>query len=149
MSESAVIQRLLTQCEEYIAVLRAMRKVDLAGYERDKALQWQVERGLQLAAQACIDIGDELLFRMGEAEPETAPGIFLSLRSLGFLDPDLADSLAACVRFRNILVRARADLDAAEVFRHWSHDLACYERFCTRARDWLLGRGAPGSPTVP
>lgn len=114
-----------------------MPAVTEAEFLADVGLQWQVERGLQLATQACIDMADEILFQLEMEEPETAADTFHTLRGAGWLEPELADRLVECVGFRNVLVHDYVDLDHSETFRHWQQDLPDYERFCARVRAWL------------
>jgi uncharacterized protein YutE (UPF0331/DUF86 family) len=123
-----------------------MQTVSEAQFCTDVGLQWQVERGLQLATQSCIDLADEIIFQLEMEEPETAADAFHSLRGAGLLEPELADRLVECVGFRNVLVHDYADLDLSETFRHWQQDLPCYERFCAWVRAWLLRAEVDSSP---
>lgn len=135
------------KCEGYVARLRAMQTVNEEQFLADAGLQWQVERGLQLATQACIDMADEILFQLEKEEPETAADAFYALRAADLLEANLADQLVECVGFRNVLVHDYADLDLAETFRHWQRDLSCYERFCRLVRAWITGTAPAATPT--
>lgn len=137
MSDTATIRRLLTRCEEYVRRLRAIEEVTEAEFRTNPGLQWQVERGLQLATQVCTDISDEIIFQIELEEPETAADSFHALRAAGLLSHELATRLVECVKFRNVLVHDYADLDLGLAYRHWREDLACYEQFCKVVRAWL------------
>ena len=115
-----------------------MQTVSEAQFLSDPGLQWQMERGLQLATQACIDLADEMLYQLEMEEPETAADAFHALRAAGLLGPELTDRLVECVQFRNVLVHDYADLDPSQTFRHGQQDLAYFERFCTAVRDRML-----------
>lgn len=140
MDPTANIRRLLDRCEEYVRELREMQGPTQAEFQASRRLQWQVERGLQLATQASIDISDDVLFQLGLPEPDTAADTFRALHDAGVIEADLARELIAAARFGNVLVHDYADLDLSGVYRRWHQDLDHYEAFCRAVRAHLEGQ---------
>jgi uncharacterized protein YutE (UPF0331/DUF86 family) len=56
-----VVRRKLVAIEQTVSRLRAWQPVTVERLESDLLLQWAVERGLQVAAEALFDLGSHLL----------------------------------------------------------------------------------------
>ena len=109
----ARIQRL----EELLAVLEEIRE---GGKERllsDHHVQLETERALQVAIQACIDIGAQLVAELALRAPDDYRGIFERLEQAGKLDARLARQLGDAAGLRNVLVHGYLDVDRE---RLWS-----------------------------
>lgn len=132
----ARIQRL----EELLAVLEGIRE---GGKERllaDHHVQLETERALQVAIQACIDIGAQLVAELALRAPDDYRGIFERLQEAGRLDARLARRLGDAAGLRNVLVHGYLDVDRE---RLWSAlaELDDLREFCSGAAR-LLENGA-------
>lgn len=75
-----------------------------------------LERHLQLAIQAAIDIAVHVLSEDVDRTPESYGHAFLLLVEAGVVDPDLGARLKDAAGLRNILVHDYRDLDPLRVW---------------------------------
>lgn len=93
--------------------LEALARVERSGREAfvsDDVLRLQGERALQLAIQACIDVGAHLVAAWGLGPAEDYGDVFERLARGGGLERSLADRLKRAAGQRNLLVHAYLDL---------------------------------------
>ena len=64
-----------------------------------------------LVAEVAIDVGQHVIASEGLRAPVSFAGVFEELGRGGWPPPNLASSLAAMARFRNLLVHGYADVD--------------------------------------
>lgn len=102
--------------EEYISDLENVKDTSLQEFTDNKILRRFVERTLQLAMEACLDIGSHVISASGFREPHFGRDVFLILAENGWLDRDLSDRLQSMAGFRNVLVHDYATLDDEVVF---------------------------------
>jgi len=100
----------LTHLDELLAELDAIREAGRDAYAAEWRTRLAAEHALQLAIQACIDVGAHLVSELGLKAPADYRGVFESLCPAG-LDPGLAERLAAATGMRNILVHGYLDVD--------------------------------------
>lgn len=84
-----------------------------------------------LAAEVAIDAGQHVIASEGLAVPATFAGVFEELQQGGWLSDELAASMSAMARFRNLLVHGYADVDddrVMEILHTRLGDLAEFRR---------------------
>ena len=97
--------------ERRVSLLQTLRAVGREGYLGDLALQAQVERHLQIALQAAIDVALHVV-SSGPGRPVEGYGdAFLALGERGVLEPGLARRLRVAAGLRNVLVHGYTDVD--------------------------------------
>jgi len=101
----------LARLARELALLDDARQIGRDAYLADEALQQRVERALQVAIQACIDIATHFVASWGLGAPEGYADVFERLRLSGELDGELAEALMGAVGQRNLLVHAYLDID--------------------------------------
>lgn len=106
----------LDRLEWLVERLEEVRAGGEQAYMADERVRAMTERWLQLAIQACIDIGAQLVSELSVDPPSDYAGVFRALATAGHIEPDLADRLARAAGQRNILVHMYLDIDDAEVF---------------------------------
>lgn len=121
MVDAESITDRLERLERLIELLADVRSGGKQDYLADERLRAATERWLQLAEQACIDLGAHLVSELSAPPPADYAGIFRSLADAGQLDPQLASQLIAMARQRNILVHAYLDIDDEIVFESLDH----------------------------
>lgn len=124
------LERLIEQLEE-------VRASGEGAYLADDRVRAMTERWLQLAIQACIDVGAQLVSELSADAPADYAGVFRALAEAGHLDAGLADRLARAARMRNLLVHMYLDLDHRRVFAALSEldDLRAFARAAQRIAD--------------
>ena len=103
--------------EGYLKKLRrlsAQTKIDV--FLSDSDLQDIVERNLQLAIEALLDIGQHIIASSGWEPAEEYADIFTILREHGVLSDALFTRIRKMAGFCNLLVHGYALLDHEQVF---------------------------------
>lgn len=75
----------------------------------------------QTALEACIDAAHHLLADQGLGVPASNADAFRKLAAAGLLAEELARTMAAAARFRNVLVHDYAEVDDTKVVDHLQH----------------------------
>lgn len=90
-----------------------------------------VERKLQLAAQACIDLGNHLISHFGFETPKDYKEIFEILAKEGVISKNLCSNMKKIAGFRNILVHDYLSIDVRKVAEVLSSGLDDFDDFST------------------
>lgn len=113
-----VIASRLKILAEYVDELRVYREraTSFRVYQDDKMLRRAVERSLQVAIEACLDIGRRLIALEGFRYPEDNKDVFQILAEEEVVPRQLLPSLIEMARFRNLIVHDYAQIDDARVY---------------------------------
>lgn len=137
MVDRDLIRRKLAELEQYVGQVAEYRNLSVDGYRADWKTQRIVERTLQMAIEACIDVASHAVSDRGLPVPSTYAETFETLARAGLLPPDLARVMADMTGFRNIVVHDYTRVDAATVVRVLRDHLGDFERFRAAALGWL------------
>ena len=85
-------------------------------YVKDIRLKKAIERSLQVAIEACLDIGRRLIALEGFRYPEDNKDVFQVLQEEEVVSQELLLSLVDMTRFRNLIVHDYARIDDAKVY---------------------------------
>lgn len=133
------IEEQLRSLEQDLRKLRQMAGKDRAAYLADEDAQIIVERKLQTATEACVNIGNHLIATLGLDLAEDYASVFQSLGRAHLLSPDLAEAMADMARFRNLLVHLYWRVDHARVHEGLADRLRTLEGFREQIRRFLEG----------
>lgn len=143
--DTTVIAMRLRKLDGYLRALRQLQAVPLDEYLADDDIQTIVERKLQLAIQACMDIASYLIGQLGLTAPDEPHNVFAVLGQEGVVGEQLAGRMVGMVRFRNILVRDYLDIDSALVHRSLTGELDDFDQFSREIIARFLSAGlSPG-----
>jgi uncharacterized protein YutE (UPF0331/DUF86 family) len=117
--------------EEYLKSLREHEKIEKDELENSDVLLTYVERKLQLAAQASIDLGNHLISYFGFKTPKDYKEIFEILSKEGVISKDLSANMKRIAGFRNILVHDYLSIDAGKVAEVVNRGLRDFDDFST------------------
>ena len=132
----------LAKLEEVVDRLREIAVVDRDDFLRDYRSQWLAERGLELAAQPVLDIGNHILAgEFGESATEYE-GILKGLGARAVLSPALGKRLQGLGGFRNILVHGYLGIDAEKVFAALQRSASDFTDFEAEILAWLDRRAS-------
>lgn len=137
-----VIRARLKKLDEYQRSLLRFQNLPLDEYAQDEDIQAIVERRLQLAIQACIDIASYLIARERFKVPDDEPNVFLVLSQESIIDSELARRMKGMVNFRNILIHEYLDIDHEVVHHHLTHNLEDLDRFAKAIVEYLDRRAS-------
>ncbi len=117
--------------EDELARLEQVRALDREQYLDDVDLQHVVERALQIAIQACIDIGAHLVAVWGFGVAEDYADVFTRLSQRAGLDGALAERMKAAAGQRNMLVHVYLEIDHTKIWEKLSEveDLRAFARW--------------------
>jgi uncharacterized protein YutE (UPF0331/DUF86 family) len=123
----------LSVCLQKLEPFKKQKKEELLG---DPYLQDIIERNLEVAAQAVIDIANRIISIDRLEKPRDYYEAILRLGEVGILPIDFAQKLAPIAGFRNILVHSYLDINWDEVYNNLSqiHDLT---RYMDHVKTWM------------
>lgn len=117
------LKKKLAQLENYIQVVRAMRKKPQVEYIPTSDTEDLAERRLEKAMQCAIDIASYIVARHAMGSPSQYKDIFFFLGRAGVLPPDLTDRLERMAGFRNNLVHEYEAIDTKRVYQAVQYDI--------------------------
>ncbi len=116
MVDADRIGQRLDRLEHLLERLEEVRREGEDAYLADERLRATTERWLQLAIQACVDIGAQLAAELSVRPPSDYAGVFLNLAEAEMVPKELAERLAAAARQRNVLVHMYLDIDDRAIY---------------------------------
>jgi uncharacterized protein YutE (UPF0331/DUF86 family) len=111
MVDAARLTRILTRIRQDLATLERYAATDRDQVLSDAAALGHAKYSFVTMLEGCIDAGQHVCASEGYGPPATNADAMLTLARNGVLDDDLGASMAAAVRFRNVLVHGYADVD--------------------------------------
>jgi uncharacterized protein YutE (UPF0331/DUF86 family) len=137
MIDEDVVARRLLAMNEALQELQRPAAADERALASDPVLRAAVERWLQVAIEACIDLADHLVASEGWTPPESARAAFSALAAHDRLDRELAERLSGAAALRNILVHDYVSIDLARLARVVRDDLPDLRAFAVIASKWI------------
>ena len=137
MVDADVVARKLLSLNEALRELQRPEAANVASLTGDPVLRAAVERWLQVAVEACIDIGFHVVASEGWTPPQSARASFLSLAAHGKLALELAQRLGLAASLHNVLVHDYALLDLERVAKVVRDDLGDLRLFAAAAAGWI------------
>jgi len=110
------VRRRIREMTRRVEILERLRTHGRKGLLGDPDLQAQVERHLQLALQAAIDVATHLVAEDTAETPEEYGATFVLLVGAGVLDKDLAERLRSSAGLRNVLVHMYLEVDLERIW---------------------------------
>ena len=133
---SDVVRKKLLQIDQATSRLRSWLPVTLKTLQTDPKLQWAIERGLQVAAEALFDTGNHILASEFQESVDQYREVPTRLVARGVLTAETAERLASLSGFRNVLVHDYAEIDLAKI--HAGLDrLDDFDAFVADIERWL------------
>ena len=137
MVDRDLLRRKLTELAEYVTQVSEYRALTVERYRADWKTQRVVERTLQMAIEACLDVAGHVLADRGLRAPSTYAETFEILVQAGLMSPDLGRLMVEMTGFRNIIVHEYTRIDAQVVIRILHDHLDDFRRFEAAALGWL------------
>jgi len=119
--------------------LEPLREKEKEELRADPYLQDIVERNLEVAAQACLDIANRIISLEQLEKPRDYYEAILRLGEAKILPEDFARRFAPIAGFRNVLVHEYLDIDWDEVYENLQELEDLYE-FAEHVRAWMRRR---------
>lgn len=113
----------ISRLEEICLKIQKLQKiVTKKKFLTDDIIQKAIERYLQIAIEAAIDICDHIINDAGLRKPADYKDAILILGEAGILSNTFAQRFSHAAGFRNVLVHDYVDIDAKKVFDHFKND---------------------------
>ncbi|MBU4251972.1 MAG: DUF86 domain-containing protein [Candidatus Omnitrophica bacterium] len=137
MVDVSVIRRILASLNETLEHLKSKQGVFFEEYKRDRDIQAIVERKLETAIQACIDIGNHIVAQENLGSPSDYGEIFLILAQKGIINGEQAEKIIRMAGFRNIIIHEYRDILIEKVYDVFQNRLADFYEFARIILDYL------------
>jgi uncharacterized protein YutE (UPF0331/DUF86 family) len=98
------------------------------------------ERNLQIAIEACLDIGKIIISQKGLPEPQDYRGVFLALAQAHIIRSETTRFLADMAGTRNILVHGYDKVDDSLIYGILKRHLNDFDVFIAEVRDNYLSK---------
>lgn len=132
----AVRQRLL-KLEESISRLEVLGRSDRVTLRTNFREAWAAERGLQIAAETILDVGNHILSAHFGESARDYEDVITQLAARSVLDEGLRTRLKGLGGFRNVLVHGYLELDPDRVADYLAKAPADFAEFVRAVRQWL------------
>jgi uncharacterized protein YutE (UPF0331/DUF86 family) len=117
MSDSKdIIEQKISTLLEKIERLKKFREISFNEFSENLDIKDIVERNLQIAIEACIDIGKVIISDMNLREPTDNKGVFKVLAENGIIIQESLDFLMPMAGTRNVLVHGYDKIDETVIF---------------------------------
>lgn len=137
------IERRLERLKGCLLELEPLKTRTSDEFASDPYLKDIVERNLEVAAQACINIANRIISMEQLEKPRDAHGAIEMLGTVDILPRELAKRLAPIAGLRNILVHEYLEIDWDEVLRNLQRMGDLYA-FMEHIKRWLKDRTCSG-----
>ncbi len=137
MVDRELMLRKLADLEEYLRQVSEYQAITVEEYRRDWKIQRIVERTLQMAIEACVDIANHVIADRRLRVPGTYAEVFEVLGHADLLPADLRDLMVKMVGFRNVIVHEYARTDPALVVGILRDHLGDFTRFRAAVLSWI------------
>jgi len=137
MTNPDVVARRLLALNDALRELARPACGDAEALVRDAMLRAAVERWLQVAVEAAIDIAHHVVAARGWTPSPTARSAFTTLAGHGLLEPAHASRLARAAALRNVLVHEYIAVDLVQLAHIVAHDLTDLRTFAAAAATWI------------
>ena len=141
MGEDEVILERLFLLRDEVTYLKHERDGlrTFQAYRDNKRLRKAIERSLQVAVEACLDIGRRVIALEGFRYPENNQDVFRVLAEEEVVWANLLPTLLEMARFRNLIVHDYARIDDARVYGILKKRLGDFDTFAEAVRAYLEG----------
>lgn len=132
----AIRQRLL-KLEEAVARLEELGRSDRTLLRTSFRDAWAAERGLQLAAEILLDVGNHILSAHFGESARDYEDVIAQLAARGVIDEAVRARLKGVGGFRNVLVHGYLEVDPDRVADYLARAPSDFSAFLAVIRAWL------------
>ncbi len=137
MVNQDIVLRLLNNIEGYISDLRNADDITHNKYLIDVRMQRFVERTLQIAVEACLDVAHHIISDEGWREPSSYADAFVVLAENSVISDSDAKTYRLMAQFRNRIVHYYEKVDPEQVFAVFAGHLDDFDSYVETVRSWI------------
>jgi uncharacterized protein YutE (UPF0331/DUF86 family) len=109
--------------DEFLAILKGMRKTPIDKFLKDKILIGSAKYYLQVSIECCLDIANHIIAAEGFRAPKDYADSFKVLEEQDVFNEDLGMKLRQMAKFRNRLVHLYGEIDDSYAYEFIKKDL--------------------------
>ncbi len=111
-----VIRKRLSKLDEYLQILRGLKKYSLEEFLSEPEHYASVERFLHMAIETTIDMGGHVVSELGLGEANWYSDIAAIMEEKGYISAELREKWIRMIGFRNVLVHQYIEVDRKIVY---------------------------------
>ncbi len=127
----------LEKLKEYVSILETLKSTSEDELKTDFVKKGAIERYLQLAIEACIDIAELIISDQRFKTPETAKDAIKILGEKGIISKEFADRFSKAAGFRNILIHDYLEIDYKQLLTSLKTNLTDFDTFIRSILEFL------------
>lgn len=128
--QKLTLSQKIAELQQLTKTLRLLqKKINRKQFLAEDFIRRAIERYLQLAIEATLDISDQIINEENLRKPTEYKDNILILGEQGILPKNFAVRFSRAAGFRNILVHDYVRLDKEKVYEHFKKDAADIEKF--------------------
>lgn len=127
----------LSKLKEFVDFLKIYKGITVEELTQSAEKRGAIERYLQLAAEACLDIAELIIADQRLTQPTKASEAIEILGKHNVINPEFSKYFAKIAGFRNILIHEYVDIDYKEVADKVNNRLGDFERFAEEVANFL------------
>ena len=136
--DQEIILKRLEKLNQYVQFLNELLKQPKSQFVSDPFVHGNAERYLQLAIQACMDIGNHILSNIKSKTPEEYRDIFIFMGENKIISEELADKMAPLAGLRNILVHDYLDINLDKIYLLLKNNLSDFNQLGNEISKYVL-----------
>ncbi|MHC5024962.1 MAG: type VII toxin-antitoxin system HepT family RNase toxin [Planctomycetota bacterium] len=137
LADTEVVRDRINRIRKYVRELRVFSEISLESFRQNTERQYAVLHALQMAIEACIEIGTHICAADSLGVPSSYAETFQFLEHGGCLTADLASDLRAMARFRNRIVHFYWEMDPDQVYLILRDRLGDFDRYAKAIEEYL------------
>ncbi|WP_291320099.1 DUF86 domain-containing protein [Desulfonatronospira sp.] len=137
MVNQDIVLRLLASIEGFVSDLRQAEDITYQRFMHNIRDQRFVERTLQIAVEACMDVAHHIISDEKWREPDSYADAFSVLAENGVITMEQAERYALMARFRNRIVHYYEKVEPEQVFAIFKKHLGDFDDFAASIRNWM------------
>lgn len=123
--------------EQNVSALKKIAGIPFSEFQEDPLIFPASERMLQVAIEACLDIGSHIISAIGARRPKDYADIIKILAEEKILTDEYANKIMRMAGFRNRLVHLYLDVDIGEVYRIIQENLDDFAEFVKQVKGFV------------
>jgi len=137
MIDKEKFAKIINDLEDYLRKLSELQRHDLKSFLSDWKIHDLVERNLQLAIQATLDLGEMIISEFCFKKPDSYKDIARILVENKVIPFDFQFTFEDLAGFRNVLVHEYLDLDLERVYEHLQKDPEKIRKFIKHIKEFI------------
>ena len=143
VADPEIVRERCGRIRRYVRDLQDLSRIDAAAFKQNRERQYAVLHALQLAIEACIEIGTHICAADALGVPASYAETFDFLEQGKVVDATLAGKLRNMARFRNRIVHFYWEMDLDEVYRILTGQLADFDQYLVAVERYLGSTAKP------